>query len=52
MIDLDHIDGPGDVIIPPGSEFADERFEALKPLAEAGKRHGSLFIVYVSHPVR
>lgn len=52
MIDLDHINGPGDVIIPPGSEFAGERFEALNSLAEADKRYGSLFIVYVSHPGR
>ena len=52
MIDLDHINGPGDVIIPRNSPFEGERFEAFKSLAEGAKRHGSLLVAQVSHPGR
>lgn len=52
MIDLEHINGPGDVIIPRDSKFEGERFEAFKSLAEAAKRHGSLLLAQVSHPGR
>lgn len=52
MIDYDHINNAGDVIIPQDAGFEGERFEAFKSVAEAAKRHGSLLVAQVSHPGR
>jgi 2,4-dienoyl-CoA reductase-like NADH-dependent reductase (Old Yellow Enzyme family) len=40
------------MIIPPGSPFDGERFEAFRELARQSKLHGSLIVGQVSHPGR
>jgi 2,4-dienoyl-CoA reductase-like NADH-dependent reductase (Old Yellow Enzyme family) len=52
MIEYDHLEAPGNAIIPPGAEFSGERFEAFKELATESKKEGSLIIAQVSHPGR
>ena len=52
MIDHNHINSAGDVIIPQDAGFEGERFEAFKSVAQAAKRHGSLLVAQVSHPGR
>ncbi|ETS87855.1 hypothetical protein PFICI_01683 [Pestalotiopsis fici W106-1] len=52
MFEYDHLEGAGNVIIPPGAPFSGERFGLLKRVAEAAKKHGSLVIAQLSHPGR
>ena len=52
MIEYDHLEYPGNAIIPPGAEFSGERFEAFKKLATEAKKEGSLIVAQVSHPGR
>ena len=52
MIEYDHLEAAGNPIIPRKSEFSGERFEAFKEMATEAKKHGSLFVGQVSHPVR
>ncbi|KAF3766862.1 FMN-linked oxidoreductase [Cryphonectria parasitica EP155] len=52
MIEYDHLEAPGNPIIPYGAPFEGERFEAFRELAAAGKKEGSLFLAQVSHPGR
>lgn len=52
MVEYDHLEAAGNPIIPRGSNYSDERFEAFKELATQSKKHGSLIIGQVSHPGR
>lgn len=52
MIAYDHLEAPGNPIIPPEATFEGERFEAFKKMAEASKAHGMLCVAQVSHPGR
>jgi 2,4-dienoyl-CoA reductase-like NADH-dependent reductase (Old Yellow Enzyme family) len=52
MIEYDHLEAAGNPIIPRGSKYEGERFEAFKEMATQGKKHGSLFVGQVSHPGR
>ncbi|KAL5119108.1 hypothetical protein ACEQ8H_003032 [Pleosporales sp. CAS-2024a] len=52
MIEYDHLEAAGNPIIPRGSPFDGERFEAFKELATQSKKHGSLIVGQVSHPGR
>ncbi|KAK1033177.1 hypothetical protein LTS16_016513 [Friedmanniomyces endolithicus] len=52
MIEYDHLEAEGNPIIPCGSPFEGERFDAFKAMAEQGKKEGSLMIGQVSHPGR
>jgi 2,4-dienoyl-CoA reductase-like NADH-dependent reductase (Old Yellow Enzyme family) len=52
MIELDQLESAGNLIIPRGAPFEGERFDAFRDMAAAGKKHGSLFIVQLSHPGR
>lgn len=52
MIELDQLVAEGCAVIPRGSEFEGQRFEAYKALANAGKQHGAIFLAQVCHPGR
>jgi hypothetical protein len=52
MIEYDHLEAAGNPIIPRGSEFSGERFEAFKEMASEAKKEGSLMVGQVSHPGR
>ncbi|KAI0173023.1 hypothetical protein GGR52DRAFT_432450 [Hypoxylon sp. FL1284] len=52
MIAYDHLEAPGNPIIPPDAPFSGERFEAFKALASGAKAHGSLIVAQLSHPGR
>lgn len=52
MIEYDHLEAAGNPIIPRGSKYEGERFEAFKELATQSKKHGSLIVGQVSHPGR
>jgi 2,4-dienoyl-CoA reductase-like NADH-dependent reductase (Old Yellow Enzyme family) len=52
MIDLDHLEAPGNMIIPSAAPFSGERFDQFRDLAAAAKAHGSLVVAQVSHPGR
>ena len=52
MIEYDHLEAAGNPIIPRGSKYEGERFEAFKEMATQGKKHGCLMIGQVSHPGR
>ncbi|KAH7016019.1 uncharacterized protein B0I36DRAFT_41453 [Microdochium trichocladiopsis] len=52
MIEYDHLESAGNLIIPRDAPFSGERFETFKALAEAAKKHGSLAVVQLSHPGR
>lgn len=52
MIDPEHLEAPGNMIIPPGASFSGDRFDGFKDMATAGKAHGSLMVGQVSHPGR
>lgn len=52
LIEPDHIEAPGNPIIPRTAPFEGERFEAYKELAKQAKAHGSLCIGQVNHPGR
>lgn len=52
MIEYDHLEAPGNPIIPRGAPYEGERFERFKELGAQGKKHGSLMVAQVSHPGR
>jgi len=52
MIEYDHLEAAGNPIIPRGSPYEGERFEAFKEMATQSKKHGSLIVGQVSHPGR
>ncbi|KAK5070899.1 hypothetical protein LTR64_003873 [Lithohypha guttulata] len=54
MIAYDHLEAPGNPIVPPEAkaEPGDARFDAFKKMAEVSKAHGSLVVAQVSHPGR
>ncbi|KAK5130434.1 hypothetical protein LTR08_002133 [Meristemomyces frigidus] len=52
MIEYDHLEAAGNPIIPRGSKYEGERFEAFKEMATEGKKHGCLMVGQVSHPGR
>jgi 2,4-dienoyl-CoA reductase-like NADH-dependent reductase (Old Yellow Enzyme family) len=52
MIEYDHLEAAGNPIIPRGSPYEGERFEAFKEMATQSKKHGSLIVAQVSHPGR
>jgi 2,4-dienoyl-CoA reductase-like NADH-dependent reductase (Old Yellow Enzyme family) len=52
MIEYDHLEAAGNPIIPRGSQYSGERFEAFKEMATQSKKHGSLIVGQVSHPGR
>lgn len=52
MIEYDHLEAAGNPIIPRGSNYEGERFDAFKELATQSKKHGSLIVGQVSHPGR
>lgn len=52
MIFTDQLEAQGNLIIPAGTPFEGERFDAFKELCAQAKKHGSLFVGQVSHPGR
>lgn len=52
MIEYDHLEAPGNPIIPRGAPFEGERFEGFRDLATAAKKEGSLIVAQLSHPGR
>jgi 2,4-dienoyl-CoA reductase-like NADH-dependent reductase (Old Yellow Enzyme family) len=52
MIEYDHLEAAGNPIIPRGSPYSGERFDAFKEMATQSKKHGSLIVGQVSHPGR
>lgn len=52
MFEYDHLEAPGNPIIPVDEPFEGKRFEAYKELAAAAKKEGSLFLAQLSHPGR
>lgn len=52
MIEYDHLEAAGNPIIPRGSKYEGERFDAFTEMATQGKKHGSLMVGQVSHPGR
>jgi len=52
MVDYDHLEAPGNPIIPLEAEFSGPRFEVFKELATAAKKHGSLIVAQVGHAGR
>jgi 2,4-dienoyl-CoA reductase-like NADH-dependent reductase (Old Yellow Enzyme family) len=54
MVAEDHLEAPGNMIIPTGAEPVpgDERFEAYRRLAAASKTDGALVIAQLNHPGR
>ena len=51
-LEFNHLEAPGNPIIPRGKAPKGERFEAFKKLATVAKAQGSLVIGRVSHPAR
>ena len=52
MIEYDHLEAAGNPIIPRGSPFSGDRFDAFAAMAAESKKHGSLIVAQVSHPGR
>lgn len=52
MIEYDHLEAPGNPIIPAEAPFSGERFEKFREMAAEGKKGGSLMVAQVSHPGR
>lgn len=52
MIHPEHLEAPGNMIIPPDAEFQGLRFDRFAALAAEAKRHGSRIVAQVSHPGR
>ncbi|POS71762.1 oxidoreductase [Diaporthe helianthi] len=52
MIEYDHLEAPGNMIIPFDEAPEGTRFKAYKHLATAAKKEGSLFVAQLSHPGR
>lgn len=52
MIEPDHLEAAGNLIISSTSAFTGQRFDAYTELASQAKKHGSLVVGQVSHPGR
>lgn len=52
MIEYEDLEAAGNPIIPRGSKYEGERFEAFKEMAAQGKKEGCLMVGQVSHPGR
>lgn len=52
MIEPDHLEAPGNPIIPIDEPAEGKRFEAFKELATAAKEEGSLIVAQLGHPGR
>ncbi|KAK8004781.1 hypothetical protein PG990_010818 [Apiospora arundinis] len=52
MIDHEHLESPGNPIIPLDAPFSGKRFEAFQQLAAGAKEHGSLIVAQVGHAGR
>ncbi|KAK4172140.1 putative NADH oxidase [Triangularia setosa] len=52
LIDPDHLEAPGNMIIPIDAPLDGPRFEGFRHLGSVGKQHGSLFIGQINHPGR
>jgi 2,4-dienoyl-CoA reductase-like NADH-dependent reductase (Old Yellow Enzyme family) len=52
MIHPEHLEAPGNPIVPPDAPFEGKRFEAFKKLGAEAKAHGSLIYGQLSHPGR
>ena len=52
MIDSNHIEAPGNMIIEPGAGFADTRFHMYERMAANAKACGSLVLGQINHPGR
>lgn len=52
MIEYDHLEAPGNLIIPIDESPQGKRFEVYKQLASAAKKEGSLFVAQLGHPGR
>lgn len=52
MIDPNHLETAGNLVIPQHAEFFGERFDRFQELALASKANGSLIIAQVGHPGR
>ena len=52
MLHPEHLEAPGNPIIPEDAPFSGERFEAFQKLAAEAKAHGNLIVGQLSHPGR
>lgn len=52
LIDFDHIEGPGNAIVPLDAPLHGPRFEGFRQVAAGAKAHGSLFLGQLNHPGR
>ncbi|KAI1758449.1 NADH:flavin oxidoreductase/NADH oxidase [Xylaria castorea] len=52
LLHYDHLEAPGNAIIPKGAPFSGERFERFSDLGKQAKAHGSLIVAQLSHPGR
>lgn len=52
MIDPEHLEAPGNAVIPHDAPLSGERFQAFKDLAAAAKHTDSLLVAQLSHPGR
>ncbi|TLS26753.1 hypothetical protein PpBr36_04284 [Pyricularia pennisetigena] len=52
MIDPEHLEAPGNMVVPRDAEPSGERFDMFAKLAAAAKEHGSLIVAQVGHPGR
>ncbi|KAK7423067.1 hypothetical protein QQZ08_009234 [Neonectria magnoliae] len=52
MFEFDQLEAAGNPIIPRGSPFSGERFDAFEKLATEAKKQGSLIIAQLNHPGR
>ncbi|KAH8846198.1 hypothetical protein MCOR01_003401 [Pyricularia oryzae] len=52
MIDPEHLEAPGNMVVPRDAEPSGERFDMFSKLAAAAKEHGSLIVAQVGHPGR
>lgn len=52
MIDPNHLEAAGNMVISRNEKLSGERFSLFRKIAEAGKANGSLLIAQVGHPGR
>ncbi|KAK0663412.1 hypothetical protein QBC41DRAFT_329318 [Cercophora samala] len=52
LIDPDHLEAPGNMIIPIDAPFDGDRFEGFRRLGSIGRQAGSLFLGQINHPGR
>jgi len=52
LIDFDHLEGPGNAIVPLDAPLSGPRFQGFRRLATAGKAGGSLLLGQLNHPGR